>query len=137
MTDRAPRAQRIAFVTVVTLGLVVGLTLGVREALDEPVLEVGDPRVRVEEGIATVQVTVRNTSADTAYCPEIGIAAVDREGLDLDSGVALPDLSDGRIEPRGSVNYIGTLEDIGQQDFEEELDEFVAFVDEENPCSTT
>jgi hypothetical protein len=129
-----PRLQRTMFVSLVTLGLVVGLVLGTREAVIDPVLDVGDPRVRVEAGIATVQVTIRNKSTDTVYCPEVGIAAVDREGLDLDAAIALPDFSDGRIEPRGSVNFIGTLANIEEQDFEEELDEYVAFIEEENPC---
>ena len=129
-----PRVQRGVFATVVTLGLVVGFVLGTREAIDDPILEVDDPRVRVEDGVATVQVTIRNTSEDTTYCPEVGIAAVDREGLDLDSGVAVPDLGDGRIEPRGNVNFIGTLANIEEQEFEEELDEYVAFIEEENPC---
>ncbi len=128
------RVQRVVFVTMVGLGLTVGFVLGTREALDDPVLDVEEPRVRVEGGVATVQVTVRNTSTDTAYCPEVGIAAVDREGLDLDSGVALPDLGDGRIEPRGNANFIGTLTDLSQQELDEELDEYVAFIEDENPC---
>lgn len=128
------RVQRVVFVTMVGLGLTVGFVLGTREALDDPVLDVEEPRVRVEGGVATVQVTVRNTSTDTAYCPEVGIAAVDREGLDLDSGVAPPDLGDGRIEPRGNANFIGTLTDLSQQELDEELDEYVAFIEDENPC---
>ncbi len=128
------RVQRVVFVTMVGLGLTVGFVLGVREAIDDPVLAVDDPRVRVEAGVATVQVTVRNTSSDTVYCPEVGIAAVDREGLDLDSGLAQPDLGDGRIEPRASANFVGSLTEIEPQEFDEELDEYVAFIEEENPC---
>ncbi|WP_420639525.1 hypothetical protein [Candidatus Poriferisocius sp.] len=122
------------FIALVTLGLVVGFVLGVRQAVIDPVLDVGDPRVRVEGRMATVQVTVRNTSGDTAYCPIVGIAALDREGLDLDSGIALPDLSDGRLGPGESANYIGTLTQISAQEFNEELDEYVGFIEEENEC---
>jgi hypothetical protein len=129
-----PRRQRIAFTTIVSVGTVLGLALGVREALIDPVLEVGEPRVRVEGTVATVQLTVRNSSDDTAYCPEVGMAAVDREGLDLDSGVAVPDLTDGRLGPGQSANYIGTLTGMDQNDFDEELDEYVGFIEEENPC---
>lgn len=134
MSPQTPRTQRVAFVAIVTLGVAAGLVLGTREALIDPVLEVGDPRVRVENNVATVQVTVRNTSSDTTYCPEVGIAAVDREGLDLDAGEALPDLSDGRLEPRATVNFIGILPNIEEKEFDEELDEYVAFIEEENPC---
>jgi hypothetical protein len=126
--------QRVVFASLVTFGITAGFVLGVREAFIDPVLDVGDPRVRVEDGVATVQVSITNTSEDTPYCPTVRIAAVDREGLDLDSGFADPDLSDGRIQPRGSVNFIGTLPDIEQQELDEELDEYVAFIEEENPC---
>ena len=134
MSVMTARRQKYLFVTIIVVGSLLGFVLGVREAFIEPVLEVGEPRVRVEGTVATVQLTVRNTSDDTAYCPEVGIAAVDREGLDLDSGTAQPDLTDGRLGPGQSANYIGTLTEITGKEFDEELDEYVGFIEEENPC---
>jgi hypothetical protein len=128
------RIQRVVFASLVTVGITSGTVLGVREAFIEPVLDVGEPRVRVEAGVATVQVSITNTSDDSAYCPVVGVAAVDREGLDLDSATATPDLGDGRIAPRASVNFIGVLANIEPQEFDEELEEYVAFIDSENPC---
>ena len=129
-----PKTQRVVFVTIVTLGLFLGLVLGVREANQKPVLKIGEPRVRVEGTTATIQITVKNTSEKTAYCPTVGIAAVDRDGLDLDRGIAKPDLTDGHLAPRASANYIGTLTGITQREFDEKLDEYVAFIIDKNPC---
>lgn len=128
------KAQRVVFVAILVIGTAAGLGLGIREAISDPVLEIGEPRVRVDGTIATVQITVMNMSDDTVYCPVVGIAAIDRDGLDLDSGIAVPDLTDGRLAPRASANFVGTLTGIEPQEFEEELDEYVGFIDEENPC---
>ncbi|HRE00463.1 MAG TPA: hypothetical protein PLV68_04135, partial [Ilumatobacteraceae bacterium] len=81
MTRWTLRTQRVVFTSLVTIGLVAGAVLGIREAFIDPVLHPGAPRVRVVDGVATVQVSVRNTSKDTAYCPLVGIAAVDRDGF--------------------------------------------------------
>ena len=134
MSFWTPKRQRIVFTTIVVVGTTAGFVLGVREAFVDPVLAVGEPRVRVEGSVATVQVTVRNASDGRAYCPDVGIAAIDRDGRDLASGVAVPDLGDGRLGPGQSANYIGTLTGIAQEEFDEELDEYVGFVEEENPC---
>jgi len=129
-----PKTQRVVFMAIVTLGLALGLVLGVREASQKPVLKIGEPRVRVEGTTATIQITIKNTSAETAYCPTVGIAAVDGDGLDLASGVALPDLTDGRLAPRATANFIGTLTDLTQTEINEKLDEYVAFIIDKNPC---
>ena len=130
-----PAVQRVVFISIVTLGLALGFTLGIREANQTPVLKIGEPRVRVEGTTATVQITIKNTSTKTVYCPTVGIAAVDRDGLDLAKGVALPDLTDGRLEPRASANFIGTLTDLSEQEINEKLDEYVAFIIDKNPCA--
>ncbi|MEQ1873728.1 MAG: hypothetical protein ABL953_08385 [Ilumatobacteraceae bacterium] len=129
-----PRIQRGIFLAIVTLGTGLGFVLGVREATQTPVLKIGEPRVRVEGTTATIQITVKNMSENTIYCPRVGIAAVDRDGLDLDSGVAEPDSTDGRLEPRASANFIGTLTELTQEELDEELDEYVAFIIDKNPC---
>lgn len=128
------KVQRVVFATIVTLGAGTGFVMGVREAVKKPVLKIGEPRVRVEGTTATIQITVKNTSEATVYCPTVGIAAVDRDGLDLDAGVALPDRTNGRLEPRASVNFIGSLTELTQEELDEKLDEYVAFIIEENPC---
>lgn len=128
------RAQRVAFGVVVVVGSVVALVLGIREVNDTPDIDVAEPRVRVENLVATVQVTVRNATDDTTFCPEIVVAALDRDGLDLDSAVAEPDLGSGRLEPGDTANFVAVLDGISAQDFEEQLDEYDAFVEAENPC---
>ena len=128
------RTRRALFGAMITVGLVVGLVLGLREVYDRPVLDVGEPRVRVEGLTATVQVTVRNTSEDVAYCPAVGVAAIDRDGLDLAKAPAFADLGDARLAPKASTNFVGVLTGISQQDFDEQLSEYAAFVEQENPC---
>ena len=128
------RTRRALFGVLLTAGFIVGLVLGFREVYDRPVLDVGEPRARVEELTVTVQVTVRNTSEDVAYCPVVGVAALDREGLDLANAAAFPDLGDARLAPKASTNFVGVLTGISQQDFDEQLSEYTAFVEQENPC---
>ena len=128
------RTRRALFGVLITAGFIVGLVLGFREVYDRPVLDVGEPRARVEGLTVTVQVTVRNTSEDVAYCPVVGVAALDREGLDLAGAPAFPDLGDARLAPKASTNFVGVLTGISQQDFDEQLSEYTAFVEQENPC---
>ena len=128
------RTRRALFGAMITVGLVVGLVLGLREVYDRPVLDVGEPRVRVEGLTATVQVTMRNTSETVAYCPAVGVAAIDRDGLDLATAPAFADLGDARLAPKASTNFVGLLTGISQQDFDEQLSEYAAFVEQENPC---
>ena len=128
------RTRRMLFGVLITVSFVVGLMLGLREVYDRPVLDVGEPRARVEGLTVTVQVTVRNTSEDVAYCPVVGVAALDREGLDLAHAPAFPDLGDARLAPKASTNFVGVLTGISQQGFDEQLSEYAAFVEQENPC---
>jgi hypothetical protein len=128
------RTRRVLFGVLITAGFVAGLVLGLREVYDRPVLDVGEPRVRVEGLTATVQVTVRNTSEDVAYCPVVGVAALDRDGLDLAKAPAFVDLGDARLAPKASTNFVGVLTGISDQDFAEQLSEYAAFVEHENPC---
>ena len=128
------RTRRVLFGVLITAGFVVGLVLGLQQVHDRPVLDVGEPRVRVEGLTATVQVTVRNTSEDVAYCPVVGVAALDRDGLDLAKAPAFVDLGDARLAPKASANFVGVLTGISEQDFAEQLSEYAAFVEHENPC---
>ena len=128
------RTRRVLFGVLITAGFVVGLVLGLQQVYDRPVLDVGEPRVRVEGLTATVQVTVRNTSEDVAYCPVVGVAALDRDGLDLAKAPAFVDLGDARLAPKASANFVGVLTGISERDFAEQLSEYAAFVEHENPC---
>ncbi|MXY10375.1 MAG: hypothetical protein F4Z00_00315 [Acidimicrobiaceae bacterium] len=128
------RSRRALFGVLITAGFLVGLVLGLRDVYDRPVLDVGEPRVRVEGLTATVQVTVRNTSEDIAYCPVVGVAALDRDGLDLAKAPTSVDLGDARLAPKASANFVGVLTGISQQDFDEQLSDYAAFVEQENPC---
>ena len=128
------RTRRALFGVLIAVSFIVGLVLGLREVYDRPVLDVGAPRARVEGLTATVQVTVRNTSEDVAYCPVVGVAALDREGLDLAQATAFPDFGDARLAPKASTNFVGVLTGISQRDFDEQLSEYAAFVEQENPC---
>lgn len=128
------RTRRTLFGLLIAAGFLVGLVMGLRDVYDRPVLDVGEPRVRVEGATATVQVTVRNTSENVAYCPVVGVAALDRDGLDLAKAPAFPDLGDARLAPKASTNFVGVLTGISQQDLTEQLSEYTAFVEQENPC---
>ena len=128
------RTRRVLFAMVVAGGFIVGLVLGLLQVYDRPVLDVGEPRVRVEGLTATVQVTVRNTSEEVAYCPAVGVAALDRDGLDLARTPAFPDLGDARLAPRASTNFVGVLTGITRRDFDEQLSDYAAFIEHENPC---
>lgn len=128
------RTRRVLFGVLIAAGFVVGLVLGLQQVYDRPVLDVGEPRVRVEGLTATVQVTVRNTSEDVAYCPVVGVAALDRDGLDLAKAPASVDLGDARLAPKASANFVGVLTGISERDFAEQLSEYAAFVEHENPC---
>lgn len=126
--------QRIVFALLVSFGVFAGFYLGFREVHDIPDLDLGEPRVRVEDGVSTIQVTVENISKVTTYCPDIFVAALDRDGLDLSRALASPDLGSSRIEPGRVSNYVGILADISETDLREQLDEYVAYVKRDNPC---
>lgn len=130
------RLQRRVFVVVVACGIVTAFVLGVNQVRTTPTIELGDPRVRVEGLVSTVQVTVENTSEDQTYCPVISVAALDREGRELDSSTARPETGDGRLEPGDRLNFVGTLTEITETEYEEEVDDdgYIASVDEKNPC---
>lgn len=123
------------FYVVIIVGIVAGLGLGFREVADRPVVEVGKERVARDGLTARVQVLARNTSSSTAYCVEIRITVLDREGLDLqDEVVAEPTRGEGRLRPGQTVNFVAVFDDLDEQDWTEELDEFVAYVAEAEPC---
>ena len=127
-------SHRLIFGGFVALGATLGLVLGIVEVQAKPDVRLGDERVRLEGLVATVQVTARNATGDETFCPVVRVAARDRDGLDLDDVEARPDFGDGRLTPGASANYVAVLDGISAQDFEEQLDEFFAYVDDDRPC---
>lgn len=129
------RRRTVLFHSVVAVGIVAGAAATIAEIVDRPVLEVGSIRDTRDGSTSRVQVIVKNTSSSTAYCVEVRMGALDGEGYDLqDEIVAEARQGDGRIRPGQSVNFVGALEDISDQEFREELDQFVAYVASETPC---
>jgi hypothetical protein len=123
------------FWVVVFAGIVIAFGLGVREILDRPPVELSEVRVGDAAGGTTrVQVLARNTSSTTAYCVEVTITAVDGDGLTLAEAIAVANQGDGRLEPGDSVNMAAVLEGLTQQELDEELDEYLAFVTDRQEC---
>lgn len=124
----------VIFVTLTVAAALVSLGLGIREARRTLPVAMGEEQVSREGGETVVSVNVKNRS-DEAVCPEIRIAARDREGLDLDEVAAHPRSGEPRIEVDRSRLYVGTFTELTEQQLEEELDEFTAYlVDEDATC---
>ena len=124
-----------AFLVFVTVGIVLATVLGIREIVTEPVIQLDDVRGS-EVGVMppTAQVLARNTSDDTTYCIEVTITATDRDGLSLASAVAEPTTGDGTLRPGRSANFNATLDDLTQQEIDEKLDSYFAFVTRQETC---
>lgn len=123
------------FIVFVTVGIVLATVLGIREIVTEPVIQLDDVRGS-EVGVMppTAQVLARNTSDDTTYCIEVTITATDRDGLSLASAVAEPTTGDGTLGPGRSANFNATLDDLTQQEIDEKLDSYYAFVTRQESC---
>jgi len=117
------------------VGMVASLVLGIRQVLIEPVIQLDEVRGS-EEAMRPVQAQVlaRNTSRDTTYCVEITITAADTEGLSLRTAQADPTTGDGVLGPGRSANFVVVFDDLTEQQIEEELSDFFAFVTRDEPC---
>ena len=124
-----------AFILFATVGLIVATVLGIREIVSEPVIQLDDVRGS-EDGVVPVkaQVLARNTSNATTYCIEVTITATDRDGLTLATAVAQPTTGDGTLAPGRTANFNAELADLTQQEIDEELDTFYAFVTRQEVC---
>ena len=142
--DRVPRVGAVevsedrwhrVFIAFVTVGLIVATVLGVREIVNEPVIQLDDVRGS-EEGVTPVeaQVLARNTSEDTTYCIEVTITVTDRDGLSLATVIAEPTTGDGVLAPGRTANFNGEFADLTQQEIDEELDTYYAFVTNQEVC---
>ena len=124
-----------AFIAFVTVGIVLAAVLGIREVVNEPIIQLDDVRGSEEDVVSPqAQVLARNTSEDTTYCVEVTISATDRDGLSLATAVAAPTTGDGTLQPGRSANFIAQFEDLTDQEIDEELDSYYAFVTRAEPC---
>ena len=124
-----------AFIAFVSVGIVLAALLGIREVVTEPVIQIDDVRGSEEDVVPPqAQVLARNTSEDTTYCVEVTISATDRDGLSLASAVATPTTGDGTLQPGRSANFIAQFGDLTEQEIDEELDSYYAFVTRAEPC---
>ena len=123
------------FIVFVTVGIVLATVLGIREIVTEPVIQLDDVRGS-EVGVMppTAQVLARNTADDTTYCIEVTITATDRDGLSLASAVAVATTGDGTLGPGRSANFNAQLDDLTQQEIDEKLDSYYAFVTRQETC---
>lgn len=121
------------FYVAASLGIFAALSLFFFEVNRSDDIEFAEPIAERSGGVSTVEMRARNTTDET-LCPEIRIAARDGEGRDLDVEVAEPVGDDGVFQPRESIRFRAVLDDISDQEFEEEFDEYAAFVWEMHDC---
>lgn len=122
------------FFVAASLGILVALSLFFYEVNRSDDIEFATPISERSDGASIVQVRARNTTDET-ICPEIRIAARDGEGKDLDVAVAEPVNDDGEFQPRESILYRAVLDDITEQEFTEEFDDYATFVWEMQDCN--
>jgi hypothetical protein len=127
------RRGTLAFYAVILAGSAAGLGLGVAEVYSRPPVDIGEERVHRTGLVSTVEVTVQNTSSEP-QCPEVRIAARDREGLDLEEVVAEPETHTGPLAPGQTVTYEGVFRGLTPLDYREKLDEFTAYAFRSDPC---
>lgn len=130
-----PDRYRLLFLAFVTVGIVLASVLGIREVLVEPVVQLDEVRSsEIDTLPVQAQVLAFNTSDDTTYCIEVTITAVDLDGQTLMSLVATPTSTDGALAPGRSANYVAVFDEFTQQQLDEELDDFLAFVTSTDEC---
>jgi hypothetical protein len=123
------------FIAFVSVGIVLAAVLGIREVVNKPVIQLDDVRGSEEDVVPPqAQVLARNTSEDTTYCVEVTISATDRDGLSLATAVATATTGDGTLKPGRSANFIAQFDDLTEQEIDEKLDSYYAFVTRADPC---
>ncbi len=85
--------------------------------------------------VASVQVTVRNQSIKTAYCPVVSIAALNRDGLDLQRITASPVRGSSTIQPGDTVGFRAVFTQLTPKDYSEQLSGFQGFIKNQKPCA--
>ncbi|MGE0000115.1 MAG: hypothetical protein AB7L17_21200 [Ilumatobacteraceae bacterium] len=133
--EASPDRHRFLFRAVVTAGIVLAAVLGIREVIVEPVIQLDDVR-HSDAGVLPVQAQVlaRNVSTTDTYCVEITLTVTDTDGQTLESKVAEPTTGDGTLGPGRSLNFVAVFDGLTQQEIDEELDDFFAFVTHSDRC---
>ena len=133
--EAEPDRWRRVFLVFVTVGIVLASVLGIREVVREPVVQLDDVRGS-DRGVLPVQAQVLavNTSSDTTYCIEVTITASDRDGLSLEEQIAEPTTGDGELAPGRSANFVAVFDELTEQEIDEELDSYYAFVTDRREC---
>lgn len=133
--EHDPDRYRPLFIAFVTIGILLATVLGIREVVLEPVVQLDEVRSSDrEEPPVQAQVLALNTSDDTTYCVEVTITAVDLDGQTLLEVVADPTSTDGSLPPGRSANYVAMFDGLTEQELDEELDDFLAFVTASDEC---
>ena len=114
-------------------GVVIAASLYFYEVNRGEDIEFSEPIAQRSDRVSTVQVRATNRT-DRTLCPEIRIAARDRDGQDIDTAVAEPVDDDGVFSPRESIRFQAVLDGITDRQLEEEFDEYSAFVWEMHRC---
>lgn len=131
---RSNRTPTVVFFGLTTAGVIVSIVLTFIAALNKPPLVVSKALQQRHGLTDSVQVTVRNRSADKTYCPVVSIAAINRDSLDIERLTAKPVEGTGEIQPGDTVGYRAIFTTLTQKDYDENLSQFQGFVKEENSC---
>lgn len=133
--EEDPDEYRVWFVVFVTVGIVLAMVLGIREVIVEPVVQLDEVRSSdFDSPPIQAQVLAYNTSGEATYCVEVTITAVDLDGQTLLSLIAEPTSSGGLLAPGRSANYVAVFDGLTEQQVDEELDDFLAFVTSTDEC---
>lgn len=114
-------------------GIVIAASLYFYEVNRNEDIELSEPVAQRSRGVSVVQVRATNRT-DGVLCPEIRVAARDGDGQDLDAVVAEPVDDEGVFSPRESIRFRAVLDGITEKEFDEEFDEYAAFVWEMREC---
>jgi hypothetical protein len=127
---------RTAFYALVTIGMLLGFGLGVREVIDKDPVRLGTVREgAADDGTLRAQVLAKNWSSATTYCVTVKITAVDRDGRTLAEGIAVPLRGEeSKLKPGESLNLAAPLPDLTQREIDEKLSDYLAFVTERHRC---
>jgi hypothetical protein len=129
---RPSRRATLGFYTAVTVGLLTGFVLWVHAVVDQPPVRLAKPRVQQEATGARVQTLARNHSS-VAYCVAVEMQADDRDGRTLEKVVATS--SSGEvIRPNQTVNFVGVFSQMTEEEIDEKLDEYVAYITRREKC---
>lgn len=149
MRSTLARLQTPVFLAVCALGILVAILMGVVEIGRRPPVELGEP-MDERRGLVSVVTVEATNRTEVTRCPEIRIAARDRDDADLEEHVAQPIFgveeevaepvdpgeqgAGERLEPGETRTYRATFRELTEADYDEDLKEFAAYVWEAPEC---